>query len=329
MADYGQNYLKLKIMDESGETGSSEKWVFIVNPVAGNGYAKSVVPVILQMAEKHKVTSEIVLTEYPGHASEISRSYIKKGFRYVIGVGGDGTINEVATPLAGLTNVITGAVPAGTGNDLIQILGFPGRFTEKDWEVFFSHHITSMDAGEVNGKLFLNGMGLGFDAQVASENYIEPGKVKKGGANKYIWHIIKTLLFFREKRMVTINNGDKTETDCFINTIANGRRFAGGFFLTPGAFADDGLLDVCSIKKLNLFHRFRLLLKVPHGRHIYDKRVRYFQTNSLHIEFPEEVPFHVDGELYFSRKFSIRIIPGAFNVIYNPDGNHFFTNKNR
>ena len=315
-------------MNKLQEINSEDKWVFIVNPVAGNGYAKTSIPVIREMTLKYKIDAEIKITEYPGHASLISQEYCRKGFRYIIGVGGDGTINEVAAPLSGLKNVILGAVPAGTGNDLIQIMGFPGRFTEKEWEILFRHPTIRIDAGEVNGKLFLNGMGLGFDAQVASENYVEPGKVKKGGAHKYIWHIIKTLLFFREKKMIIINDGQRNETDCFINTVSNGRRFAGGFFLTPGALADDGLLDVCSIKRLNLFHRFRLLLKVPKGKHIYDKRVRYFKTASLDIEFPEEVPFHVDGELNFSQRFSIRIIPGAFNVIYNPDGNHFFTKNN-
>jgi len=83
---------------------------------------------------------------------------------------------------------------------------------------------------------------------VASENYTEPGKVKRGSKYKYIWHIIKTLLFFREKRMTVITDAGRHETDCFINTIAIGRRFAGGFFLTPKAIANDGLLDVCMIK---------------------------------------------------------------------------------
>lgn len=181
-----------------------------------------------------------------------------------------------------------------------------------------------MDAGDVNGHIFLNGMGLGFDAQVAAENYTEPGEVKRGGAHKYIWHIVKTLLFFREKRMTVINGGTHDETDCFINTIAIGRRFAGSFFLTPKAVANDGLLDVCSIKRLNLLQRFNILLKVPKGNHIKDKKVNYYQTTGLNIEFTEEVPFHVDGELNFSKKFTVRILPGAFSIIYNPDGNHFF-----
>ncbi len=181
-----------------------------------------------------------------------------------------------------------------------------------------------MDAGTCNGIIFLNGMGLGFDAEVAAENYSESGEVKKGGSNKYIWHIIKTLLFFREKKMTVLNGTEKKETDCFINTIANGRRFAGGFFLTPRAIADDGLLDICMIKKLSLSERLNILLKVPKGSHISDRRVNYYQTPDIKLEFREEVPFHVDGELYYSSEFDVKILPGALKVIYNPDGNNYF-----
>jgi len=149
--------------------------------------------------------------------------------------------------------------------------------------------------------------------------------VKEGGKNRYIWHIVKTLLFFREKRMMVLTGNTRKETDCFINTIANGRRFAGGFMLTPKAVANDGLLDVCSIKKLSLAERFNILLKVPSGKHIYDRRITYFQTPGLSLEFPQSVPFHVDGELYFSDKFDVSIIPGALNMIFNSEGPHFFS----
>jgi YegS/Rv2252/BmrU family lipid kinase len=233
-------------------------------------------------------------------------------------------MNEIARPLINKKDVVIGAIPAGTGNDFIQILGFPNRFTEDNWNVLFSKNIITMDAGAVNGMIFLNGMGLGFDAQVAAENYIEPGKVKKGGKHKYLWHIIKTILFFREKHMTVTSGMNKSETDCFINTISIGRRFAGGFLLTPRAIANDGLLDVCSIKRLNLLQRFRIFVKVPKGEHINDKKVIYYQTAGLEIEFPEEVPFHVDGELNFSKDFKVSILPKALNILYNPDGNHFF-----
>jgi diacylglycerol kinase (ATP) len=301
-----------------------KKWVFIVNPIAGNGFAKSLLPKLSEMIKKHGIDAEIVLTERSGHATELSGQYLKRGFSYIIAVGGDGTFNEMARALIDNKNVTAGIIPAGTGNDFVQILGFPNRFNDEDWDMFFNRNVTAMDAGSCNGMIFLNGMGLGFDAQVASENYLEPGKVKRGSKYKYIWHIVKTLLFFREKRMTVITDTGRHETDCFINTIAIGRRFAGGFYLTPKAIANDGLLDVCMIKKLSLMERLSILIMVPKGKHISDRRVNYYQTRSINIEFPEVVPFHVDGELNFSDKLNVTILPEALEIIYNPNGNHFF-----
>jgi diacylglycerol kinase (ATP) len=300
------------------------KWVFIVNPVAGNGFAGEMVPEIETIIRKYNINGQFVMTERPGHASELSGTFYEKGYDHFICVGGDGTMNEMIRPLINRKDLVVGIIPAGTGNDFSQITGFQCRFTDADWELFFRENIIAMDVGIVNDKIFLNGMGLGFDAEVAAQNYTEQGEVKKGGASKYIWHIVKTLLFFKEKKMIVASDGNRSETDCFINTIAIGRRFAGGFLLTPKAIANDGLLDVCSIKKLNLMQRFRLLLKVPKGEHIKDAKVRYYQTSEIELEFPAQVPFHVDGELFFSKKFRVTVLPGAVNIIYNPDGNHFF-----
>lgn len=302
----------------------NKEWVFIVNPIAGNGYGKTIVPKLKEMILKHNIEAEIIFTKHSGHATELSEHYLNRGFRYIIAVGGDGTFNEMSRSLINKKDVTTGIIPAGTGNDFIQILGFPDRFGDREWDIFFNRTVIGMDAGSCNGMIFFNGMGLGFDAQVASENYTEPGKVKRGSKYKYIWHIIKTLLFFKEKRMAVITEAGRHETDCFINTIANGRRFAGGFYLTPKAIANDGLLDVCMIKKLTLTERFSILLKVPKGTHISDSRVNYYQTKNINLEFPVEVPYHVDGELNFSGKLDVTVLPGALNIIYNPDGNHFF-----
>ena len=304
---------------------NKKKWVFIINPVAGNGSANLIIPILKEMVTRNNIDAELAFTERHGHASELASSYAEKGAHYIIGVGGDGTLNEIARPLINRKDVTIGIVPAGTGNDFVQILGFPNRFEEKHWDIFFRAEEKKMDAGLCNGMIFLNGMGLGFDAQVAAENYTATGEVKEGGKYKYIWHIIKTLLFFREKKMTSLNGSERKETDCFINTIANGRRFAGGFFLTPKALADDGLLDVCMIERLSLPERLNILLKVPKGSHITDHRVNYYQTPGIKLEFPDRVPFHVDGELYFSKVFDVSIMPSVLNIIYNRDGNHFFS----
>jgi YegS/Rv2252/BmrU family lipid kinase len=300
------------------------KWAFIVNPVAGNGSGRALLPSLKENIENRGIDAEIELTERYGHATALAENFVNQGFDYIIGVGGDGTFNEISRALAGKKEVTTGLIPAGTGNDFIQILGFHDRLTDKDWDIFFRCETSPIDAGFCNGKIFMNGMGLGFDAQVASENYTEPGKVKKGGKHKYIWHILKTLFFFREKMMVVITPEGKHETKCFINTIAIGRRFAGGFLLTPEALANDGLLDVCMIKELKLYERLKILMMVPKGTHIHDRRISYYQTPSLSLEFDSEVPFHVDGELFFAKKFDVSVQPAALKIIFNPDGNHFF-----
>ena len=302
-----------------------EKWIFIINPTAGGGSGKIMIPVLEEQVAKRSLKAELVLTENHGHATKLASDALAKGFTHIIAVGGDGTMNEVAEPLIGNTKIITGLIPAGTGNDFVQVLCSPDRFSEEDWEVFFRQNTILMDCGEVNGRHFLNGMGLGFDAQVAAENYTEPGELAAGtGKGKYIWHILKTLLFFREGRVSIQSRGEEQESKCFINTIANGRRFAGSFFLTPEAFANDGLLDVCMIKKLNLFQRLRILTMVPKGSHIKDSKVDYYQTEKIRVDFGEKVPYHVDGELYFDTTFEVRVIPSALKFIFHPEGDHFF-----
>ncbi|MBN1951509.1 MAG: diacylglycerol kinase family lipid kinase [Bacteroidales bacterium] len=301
-----------------------ESWIFIVNPIAGNGYAGSLVPKLEEMIDRHGLNAQVIFSERSGHATELAAHYADQGVKFIIGVGGDGTLNEIASANLQRKDLVLGLIPAGTGNDFIQILGFPDRFEDKHWEIFFEKHLAAMDAGICNGLPFFNGMGLGFDAQVAAENYVEPGEVKRGGKNKYLYHIIKTILLYKERMMSVVSEGKMQSTNCFINTVSIGRRFAGGFFLTPKAIANDGLLDVCMIKKLSVPERFGILLKVPKGTHIQNKKVHYYQTPGLKIEFEHEVPFHLDGELHFARNFDISILPGAVNIIFNPEGNHFF-----
>ena len=302
-------------------------WVFIINPVAGNGYAKTLEPKIEEMIEKHGVNASIVFTKNRGHGAEIAKEYYNDGVKNIIAVGGDGTINEIAGSLKDAKEVTIGIVPAGTGNDFIQILGFPNRFEEEHWDTLFNKPTIEMDMGICNNQAFFNGMGLGFDAQVAAENYTEPGEVKKGGKSKYWYQIIKTLLFYREKKMKVLSTQNPEESDCFINTVSIGRRFAGDFYLTPKAIANDGLLDVCMIEKLTLLQRLKILTMVPKGTHVEDKKVNYYTTERIEIAFDREVPFHLDGELHYAKDFNIGIIPKALSVIYNPQGNHFFDLK--
>jgi len=301
---------------------NDKKWAFIINPIAGNGFARKYTKTIEEKIEKHKLNYSIAFTEKKGHAVKLASDFAVKEYTHIIAVGGDGTINETATGIMD-HKVTFGVIPAGTGNDFVPILGFNEHFTDEDWQKFFQENTINMDVGICNDNYFINGMGLGFDAQVASENY-KDGQVKKGGAKKYFWHIIKTLLFYKEKPMSVISEEDEIQSLCFINTIGNGRRVGGGYFLTPLAVANDGYFDICMVEKLSLIERFILFTKVPKGEHINDKKVKYYTTNKLLIRFNEKVPYHLDGEMYFDEQFIINIIPQKLKIIYNPEGEHYF-----
>jgi YegS/Rv2252/BmrU family lipid kinase len=302
-----------------------QKWIFIVNPIAGNGDGERVIPELQANIKKYNVPAEVIMTEYHGHASELAEKYASAGYTHIIAVGGDGTMNEVGKALLNKKGIITGIVPAGTGNDFVQILGFPDRFEEQHWEIFFRQTIIDMDYGTCNGIPFFNGMGLGFDAEVAAKNYVAPGETKMGGKGKYLKAILGTLFFFKEYTVKIKRNGEIQETDCFINTISNGRRYGGGFYLTPHALANDGLLDICMIKKLGIFKRLDILLKVSKGGHTGDKKVHYSTTDSFEVDFGKEVPFHVDGEVFYGSSFDVKIFPGAIPIIFNPEGEHYFS----
>lgn len=107
------------------------KWVFIVNPAAGSGFPEKYTATLREKIDSFKISAEIVITERAGHATELATEYADKGFKYIVAVGGDGKLNEIARSLVGKKDCVLGIVPAGTGNDFIQILGFPDRFNQR------------------------------------------------------------------------------------------------------------------------------------------------------------------------------------------------------
>lgn len=299
-------------------------WAFIINPIAGSGHSIQVEKELIAQLEKRNMDARLVRTEKKDHARTLAKELAEQGFRTIVAIGGDGTFNEVGSALTEFPDVTVGLIPAGTGNDFAQIIGQNERFSDKDWDIFFEANTAKLDVGRCNGNLFFNGMGLGFDAQVASESYIAPDQIKERSKNLYVWYILKNLLFYKERIFRTSTNGKMHETLGFMNTISIGRRFAGGYLVTPKAIANDGLLDVCMVGKVSLPERLDILLKVPKGTHLGHRKVNYYTTDKMVIEVNKESAYHLDGELFFDTRFEIDILPGKLTIIYNPYGSHFF-----
>jgi diacylglycerol kinase (ATP) len=302
------------------------KWGFIINPVAGNGYAGNYAEKVRAQISQRNLNADIRFTERRGHAVELADDLARQGCSYIIAVGGDGTANETACGILERKDVTFGIVSAGTGNDFSPVVGFSEHFTDADWDALFELNTARMDVGKCNDHYFLNGMGLGYDAKVASENY-NPDGTLKSRRGIYFWHITKNLLLYKEKMFHVEFNEHVREAMTFMTTIAIGRRFGGGYYLTPKAMADDGLFDVCLVEPVTLVERLKLFLKVPTGGHLDHPKVGYYRTDKLFLQFAERVPHHLDGELYFADRFDVSILPKKLNVIYNAKGAHFFELK--
>ncbi len=149
----------------------------IVNPVAGAGKTGKKWPQIMTLLKRIGLRFEHELTEAPGHAIELAREAVSKGYRQVVSVGGDGTINEIVNGLhdaGGIGDVTLGIISTGTGSDYIRTVGISSAY-EKACRCLLSPGKLLVDLGVVeymeNGqavqRLFVNFAGLGFAAEIA------------------------------------------------------------------------------------------------------------------------------------------------------------------
>ena len=141
------------------------KVIFIVNPIAGTRQKEFILESIRQQISPEQY--EVYFTESPGHAFDIALEKVKQGLKWIVAVGGDGTVNEVASALVN-THCRLGIIPAGSGNGLARHLGIPLQVPEA-LTLIQNHKIQIIDAGKVNGKYFFCTCGTGFDASVGKK----------------------------------------------------------------------------------------------------------------------------------------------------------------
>jgi len=285
----------------------------ILNPAAGRGLVKKLRPRLLSAAESLPGTVQAHLTAAPGHAQQIAGE-LKRENAIVIAVGGDGTIHEIANGLVG-GNCTLGIVPVGSGNDFVKMLNLPRSYAAA-LEVIRRGKTLTMDLGKVNDRYFINGLGLGFDAEVV----IELQKVKGlRGFALYLYAVFKTLRRLRKRAVSMELNGRRENREVFMINVGNGEYLGGGFRLTPGAKIDDGALDVCIFRALSLGEVLRHLPKALSGKHVELPQVEFLRASELVVESSEGFPVHADGELLGGgvTRLEISLLPQALKVIHN------------
>src|ERR687895_1837230 len=230
----------------------------ILNPSAGRGRAGRLRVSVSRFLEERGLRPVWHVTQGPGHARSIVRSL--PGETSAVAVGGDGTVHEVAAACAG-TGRIMGVLPAGSGNDYVKALGV-GTDLRRALEVLIGGKVRVVDTAEVNGVPFNNGLGIGFDAEVAAGVAEAPAYL--GGTGRYLWSVGRLLWRFRcHEATLRLDGGEVVEAETILVAVALGTTYGSMFRLAPEARLDDGLFDVVWSEEVSRTEVLRLVPAAP------------------------------------------------------------------
>lgn len=278
----------------------------IVNPVAGKGAAKKLLPEIEALLESLGVDYDLEVTAYPGHAIQLAEEAGSNRYDTVVAVGGDGTANEVINGLMKAANnsrlsANLAVLPVGRGNDFSFGMGVP-QDLEAACKLLMDGKTRKIDIGFVKGgdfpegRYFGNGVGIGFDTVVGFEAAKLPSFIS--GIPAYLIAALKTIfLFFNAPTIQLDIDGDLLEQPCLLVSLMNGRRMGGSFMFAPDSASDDGLLNLCIAGQVTRWQVLGLFPKVMAGTQATHPAIKMPIGTHIKIKaITGTLPVHADGE---------------------------------
>lgn len=308
----------------------NEKWFAIVNPKAGKGRAVVDWPRISWMLTDAGVEFDHVFTQKKYHAVELTVRAIRNGYRKIISVGGDGTLNEIVNGIfiqqeVATADVLLAMMPLGIGNDWIRMYGIPRTYADATAAIKFGRSFLQ-DVGMVkfyeakvhHTRYFANAVGIGFDGYVniGYNRLKEAGKTSKW---LYIVSLIKSVITYRATKVALRIDDDKISDDVYSITLGIGKYNGGGMIQLPDAVADDGLLDLTLIRKISGFNVLWNMPILYNGKIHKHSRITGHRGKDISIHSIPQIPIEVDGESVGYSPFDISIVPRAINVIVGKD----------
>jgi len=270
---------------------------------------------VLRFLMNHANRFALFATNHAGEARELAARFAAQGEPVVLAAGGDGTLNEVVSGLAG-TSTILGVLPAGTMNVFAREMGIPFDSLERAFGVIERGFIREVDLFEANGSPFVQMAGVGFDAQVIEETTWEAKKML--GPLAYLVAAVKVLGERPPKMEVIFADGRREQGVAVIT--GNGSLYGGQFRFFRNANNHDSKLDVLVYKEAG----YRLVLDSLRGLAFGGidllESVSCFQTEAFTVRADREVPVEVDGE-WIGRFSEVRFKETANRLrVFAPEG---------
>lgn len=273
----------------------------ICNPTAYNKKALQLADSIALVLQQKGISFSIFIQYWPQQWNNFTEAWI---------IGGDGTVNYFINHYPTLQLPLT-VFAAGTGNDLHHMLYGDLDYRQQIETVLIATP-QKIDAGSCNGRLFLNGLGIGFDGAIVHDLL---GKSKRPGKASYLLSVLKHIFQYKETGTTLTFPQQQLCGETFMISVANGKRYGGGFTVAPKATVSDGLLDVMVIEKITAATRLRYLPFIEQGDHLHLPFVKYQTTHHVIIETAVPVHAHMDGEYLIDKRFKVECLPQHFSFL--------------
>ncbi len=282
------------------------KTLFIINPISG-GKKKDGVPELI--GKYFDGDSTIMFTKGVAHASEVAAE-AKENYDMIVAVGGDGTINEIASALVG-SKAVLGVVPCGSGNGLSRFLCIPMDI-EEAIKNLNNGKVACIDSATANGKAFFNMAGMGFDAHISQ--VFATGKTR--GFITYIKSSFKEVINYKSQDYSINIDGSEYKRNAFMLSFANSSQFGNNAHVSPHASVQDGLIDVCVIKPFPLWRFIEMGIRMFTKTAESSKFVEIIRGKHIVVTRDSEGPLHLDGEPETAgAKVSISVLPQSLKIV--------------
>ena len=306
------------------------KHLFIVNPTAGGkdktDYVRSLA---VSMFCGNDDSFEIYVTKGPMDAPEKIRAAAADGeFLRVYACGGDGTFNECVCGAALLPHVAVCPFPTGTGNDFCRMFG-EEKDLYRDLDALVHGTVHPIDLIDCNGRMSANICCVGIDARIGTDvhTYTESPLIR--GPMAYIVSAAVNVFRGINTPMHVRCGSFDVEGEHALVAACNGRFYGGGFNPSLRARPDDGILDFYIVKGVSLFKLAQLIGEYAAGKaDDYPEYITHLRGDSIQLDSPVENVICVDGEAIYAKQISMKVLPGALNLIV-PRGMRFFEEPER
>ncbi|WP_026675395.1 diacylglycerol/lipid kinase family protein [Alkalihalobacterium bogoriense] len=293
-------------------------YIFIVNPISGNGRGHIIWKEIETVLQKKNVEYDVIFTRYRGHATDCVIGLDERKVTAVVAIGGDGTVHDVVNGIRNLP-IAFGIIPAGSGNDYARAMGVP------------KHHLLAldrilsgikkqMDILFVGEKCCTTVVGIGFDGKVAQ--LANQSKLKKilnrFNLGKLIYGIIvlQVLFQYRPTSVTMMIDGKSVQfSNVWLIAIANLPYYGGGMNICPEALSDDGYLDVCIVHNISKIKLLQVFPKVFKGKHIHHSAITLMKGKSVTVTSESPVIIHGDGEIIGETPVEVTIQKSMLHIV--------------